>query len=308
MALSYVQYRGMRVDNQEDGALWWVACGAAIAIVIYFALTGLPAQWLSPSGMVGQNGSLSVVLGTLTTIGAFLAARAAFLGYQQAIDGHRLAEQAELANRFQKAAELLGAATETPKIAGIQVLADVAQAAPSTYQKSVVRTLRQFIIERGRDNVDKAFVETKSDDWPPSGMATSSAIGAIARTPTERRWLGMESTEGRLRINDLYLYRARIIDADFSGFDFTRCAIGKSTFFGCLFDNVVFDMAVIERATFTNCRIKDCWINVAHWPDDKPPPVYFHDCSLKNVTVNGRVRPETEGLRVPLHVEVGARD
>lgn len=242
--------------------LWWIACGAFIAVAAYFGLTGLPKEWLTPAGLVGENGSLGILLGFGTTAGAAIAAI-------NAIAALRQADRSELSNRFQKGVELLNSTSRVSGAAGITLIEAVADEDPETFATVSISVLIEYPSDSQRDDWKEVVAHLKDGDqrtahWPITSPAVFQALSVVQGLRDRHL-----DEEFELRVNGILFATFDFPDMTFSHMAILAAVVVGCEFSGGLFDNfrlralagpqVVFKGVTFRKCTFDISRDADYW-------------------------------------------------
>ena len=245
-------------DRQGFDWVFWVWAGMLTIIGIFALNSGMPKflTWLSTDNgkeqyllWFGRRSLFDIVASALTFLSAVVAVFLAMRSY-------RVHQGAAIANRYQKGIELLGAEVDSAKLGGIELLSSVAKEAPKEYQEPVVRTLKQFLLERC------AAVRTAcSSELEKSGskedLVSIAALSAITRTNFKLRWLDPEADKNGLILRGIRLREARFIGHNFSRILFEETALGEVYFEACNFSETRIYGQCSGIMTFHNCTFKD---------------------------------------------------
>jgi len=215
-------------------------------------------RWLAtPDGKAayvlwtGNKSIFDLVTGAMTTL---IAIGAVFL----ALRSYRVNQRAAVANRYQKGVELLGAAADSSKLGGIELLSVAARESHREYQEPVIRTLRQFLQERCTVTAEAICRRGGSTDTAgpqDTDLLITTALSAVARTSWRRRWLELEYDNEGLTLRGVYLHNVRLVSYNFSRIRFEEAVIGEVSFVSCIFDETFIDARCFGKMTFHDCRI-----------------------------------------------------
>ena len=253
------------------------------AVVVVIATLEIDASW-----WFGQTGIL-----------ASFAALAAFVGvavnvyFARRTLGH--ARKAEVADRFGKAAELLG--NQATSQAGIALLEQVAREAENEYRAAVLATLRFHINGTSNDNEVVAHFRSSPDrpfgrmsTLPAMDRAALQALFSLARIrnapPSFLDPFG-EMIDNRYPIDDLYLHDITAFQADLSQL-WIGAAFGDVTFDDCDLSGTRMAGFVVRQVTFRRCNLRGTEMHLYEALHGQGANVRFIDCvQVENATLNG---------------------
>ncbi|MGV0878707.1 hypothetical protein V6767_16335 [Martelella sp. FLE1502] len=241
----------------------WVAAATVFFIVMTApSLKEVLTSLATPDGKIAYEfwlGSKSVydlIIGLMTTVIAIIAA---FL----ALRSYRVNQRAAVANRYQKGIELLGAAADSSKLGGIELLSVVAREDYREYQEPVLRTLRQFLLERCAAPTEMVYKKGRTFDpatLPATDFVVMAALSAVARTNWRRRWLELEHDNEGLALRGIHLHQVRLVNYDLSRIRFEEAVLGDVIFDACTFAETFIEARCFGVLKFHNCLIDNSGI------------------------------------------------
>ena len=270
----------------------------------------------------GDGGIAGAILG-LGTLAA-----ASFAGWQ-AWRAHLLNERAEIATRYQKAAELLASTTHSTSMSGLFILRDIALEAPDRYYLPIIDLLVAFVEERTEKH-GKPLKQLISDIEKASQLPASriplmeipiisqteqeirlclNLIGQLRDTPMGRKIEGARLVP--LRMKNICLQETHIENGNFDGMLFDWCRFVNVTFAGCsLIDAGV--TGLLSALTFHDCDLTRAAI-IDEFPTDRVVrhQVEFLYCDLTDAAVvhsEGDVRVEKSLVSVKTDISAGDVD
>ncbi|MGR6466234.1 hypothetical protein [Rhizobium sp. PAMB 3182] len=253
-------------------------------------------NWLaSPDGKnayafwIGSKSIYDLIIGLMTTL---IAITAAFL----ALRSYRVNQRAAVANRYQKGVELLGAAADSSKLGGIELLSVVAREDHQEFQEPVIRTLRQFLLERCAAATGAAYRKGCTCDpatFPCTDFVVMAALSAVARTERRRRWLELEHDDEGLALRGIHLHQVRLVNYDLSRIRFEEAVLGDVSFESCTFAETFFDARCFGVLNFHNCSISNSCIaatdiNGKRLDDEEALIKMSQNRRIFNFSLNGR--------------------
>lgn len=253
----------------------------AVACIVYAAFwIPWPLNW---TDLAKDKPFVEVFALTLTPLGAIGAFAAVFVNARASAKTLQQAVRTERAQRFQKAAEMLGRENEIEAVGGVTLMQQVAYEDLETYSLPAIRTLGAVIHATDRKLKEgMAFFYTPrttyEGEFGPSHVGSAEALSSALRI-ARRRWpVGTDALhDGRLFIVNLYL-----ADKAFSHENFSKVFIQRGILNGVRFRECSFEEGYIHAVAINDIHFEECNFEGAE--------LHFLDTALRPISPSHRAR------------------
>ena len=270
----------MRASNPG----YWLVAGS----ILFFVSAYVGWAYL-PKDTRLLFGDPAPVVPAAISIGSFLAL---CVGGLLAYLSYAASRMTEVAQRFQKAIELVSDSSETAAIGGLCILHEVAIEHHRRYLYPYATVVESHIYQNGYDQVRRVLEapDPESVEWPRTRRSAVKALEWLARVPRKLRWWG---TDEHI-VFGLYLHEMTIAQCDFSRISIHYSLANRVRFVDCTFANCRLKLNVFDQVQFTRCNFVDCSVELYPVRKGQDPfeVVGFDACRLKNARINLEPRPD----------------
>lgn len=274
----------------------WLAAGATLMLLV--AVLG----WsYVPKDTRLLFGEPAPIVPISINVGSFIAL---CVGGVLAYLSYAASTRAEVAQRFQKAVELVSEGSETSAIGGFCILHEVATEHHRRYLHPYAMVVESHIYNHGYEHVRKVLESSSLEgfDWPRTHRSVIKALQWLTRVPRRLRWWGTIEHV----VFGLYLNEIVIAQCDFSKISIHYSIARRVRFNNCTFADCKLKINVIDKVEFSNCNFVNCDVELFPERQGQDPfdVVGFDGCRLTNATINLERKPDgdlTFGRDFPLN-------
>ncbi|WP_354061888.1 hypothetical protein [Devosia sp. 2618] len=279
-----------------------VLCFVAGAVVATVVVTSALNRWpLTADSLVGEIGILPFGVAILTVCFLGFNSLIARKGLANTVRAIEHSQKAEVATRYQKAADLLASDGQTARLGGIFLLRGVAMEDPDTYCTPALELLAAFAAERSAAIF--SAVQALRDARQTHNHFGSEALReqASAKTPYDvavaldifgklRAWHVAEfgelpNSERQLSLSSIAFHNIELKGGDFSGVNISGGSFYNCRFVSCDMSEVRINGRIGFRVFFSDCSLRHAQIDDDGERRKLDPNVKFEHCDTTGIRV-----------------------